>query len=107
MPPPVKGQDVLIAVRREAWRYVSNKPGKLPPADSPSRPHLARLWHRAHQAVKKRRNAKTVSYQGHRFGIVYMDASLCVFDLDTRSILVRHPTSLASLFDVLHSLDRC
>lgn len=103
---PAEKQAILVQIRREARDYATRKPGKVPPADSPSRPHLARLWRRAHMATTKRRNAKTFSYAGLRFGVVYLDRSLCVFDMGTREILVRHPTALLSLMDVLRNLDR-
>lgn len=103
---PAEKQAILVRIRREAWDYATRKPGKVPPADSPSRPHLARLWHRAHMATTKRRSVKTLSYAGLRFGVVYWDDSLCVFDLGTRNILVRQPTSILSLMDVLRNLDR-
>lgn len=103
---PAEKQATLVGIRREAWDYATRKPGKVPPADSPSRPHLARLWRLAHMATTKRRNVKTLSYAGLRFGVVYWDRSLCVFDLGTRNILVRQPTSMLSLMDVLHNLDR-
>ena len=91
----------LVAIRREAWDYTARKPGKVPPADSPSRPHLARLWHLAYVATTKRRNAKTVSYAGLRFGVVYWDRSLCVLDLGTCNVLVRAPASLPYLLSLL------
>ena len=103
---PADPPATLEAVRREARDYATRKPGKVPPADSPSRPHLARLWRLAHVATTKRRNAKTFSYAGLRFGVVYLDRSLCVFDMGTREILVRQPTALLSLMDVLRNLDR-
>ena len=103
---PAEKQAILVRIRREAWEYAARKPGKLPPADSPSRPHLARLWRLAHVATTKRQNAKTFSYAGLRFGVVYWDSSLCVFDMGTREILVRQPTSMGSLMEVLRSLDR-
>lgn len=93
------------AISRETRDYAARKPGKVPPADSPSRPHLARLWSRAHVATAKRRNVKSISYAGLRFGVVYWDRSLCVFDMGTREILVRQPTAIDSLMNLLRSLD--
>lgn len=103
---PAEKKATLVRIRREAWNYAVRKPGKVPPADSPSRPHLARLWRLAHVATTKRPKAKTVSYIGLRFGLVYWDSSLCVFDMATREILVRQPTSMLSLMDVLRNIDR-
>ena len=93
----------LITLRRESWAYSSRKPGKVPPADSPSRPALAALWSAAHKAATNRRNLRTFGYSGHRFGVVYLGCQLCVMDWGTRSILVRPPTSIAALADVLAS----
>lgn len=61
---PAVHQTTLEAIRREAWDYSTRKPGKVPPADSPSRPHLARLWRLAYLATIKRRNVKTLRYAG-------------------------------------------
>lgn len=105
-PAPAGPPATLEAIRREARDYSTRKPGKVPPADSPSRPHLARLWRLAYLATIKRRNVKTLKYAGLRFGVVYWDRSLCVFDLGTRNILVRQPTSILSLMDMVRELDR-
>lgn len=93
----------LITLRRESWDYTIRKPGKVPPADSPSRPALAALWKAAHRAVARRRNLRTFSYSGHRFGIVFLGNQLCVLDWSTCMLLVRPPISMASLREVLAS----
>lgn len=93
----------LITLRRESWGYSNRKPGKVPPADSPSRPTLAALWMAAHSAASKRKNLRTFSYSGHKFGIVFLDDLLCVVDWGTRRMLVRPPTSFAALYNVLNS----
>lgn len=95
----------LADLRHESWLYTSRKPGKVPPADSPSRPALALLWEAAHSATNKRRNLRTFGHCGHRFGVVYLGSHLCVMDWATRAILVRPPTSMAALADVLGSQD--
>lgn len=95
----------LVALRHESWLYTCRKPGKVPPADSPSRPALAVLWKAAHSAATKRRNLRTFGHCGHRFGVVYFGSQLCVMDWATRAILVRPPTSMAALTDVLGSQD--
>lgn len=87
----------LIQIRRESSRYSGNKPGEVPPADSPTRPALARLWRAAHATVTTRPNARTFSYAGWRFGVVYADGRLYVFDWQTRVMLVRPPASLQAL----------
>lgn len=91
----------LVAIRREAWDYATHRPGKVPPADSPSRPHLLNLWHAAYQAVLKKQTLKTFTHEGVRFGVVYWDRSLCVLDLRTCNVLVRAPASLAYLLSLL------
>lgn len=106
MQAPAGPPATLEAIRREAQDYSTRKPGKVPPADSPSRPHLARLWSVAYLASIKRRGVKTVKYAGLRFGVVYWDRSLCIFDLGTREILVRQPNSILSLMDMVRELDR-
>ena len=91
----------LVAIRREAWDYAARRPGKVPPADSPSRPHLLNLWHAAHLAASKKRTLKTFTYAGFKFGVVYWDRSLCVLDLGTCNVLVRAPASLPYLLSLL------
>ena len=91
----------LIEIRRESWRYTCSKPGRVPPADSPTRPALARLWRAAHAAVTKRPNARTFTHAGWRFGVVYADDRLCVIDWPTRAMLVRHSVSLLKLQEIL------
>lgn len=104
MTAPIKPVNVALAtLRRESWGYTSRKPGKVPPADSPSRPALAALWKAAHRAVTRRRNLRTFTYSGHRFGIVFLGNQLCVLDWGTCIVLVRPPISMASLSEVLAS----
>lgn len=91
----------LIEIRRESWRYTCSKPGRVPPADSPTRPALARLWRAAHAAVSKRPNARTFMHAGWRFGVVYAGDRLYVIDWRSRAMLVRHPASLLKLQEVL------
>lgn len=93
----------LQVLRRESWDYSCRKPGKVPPADSPTRPALAALWMAAYSASTKRKRLRTFSYAGHRFGIVYLDDLLYVIDWGPRRMLVRPPTSFAALHDVLTS----
>ncbi len=93
--------ETLIEVRREAWRYGCQKPGRVPAADSPNRPALARLWLAAYLAAMRRRNLRTFMYAGAKFGIVYIGSKLCVFEWQTRSILVRNPTSFEALAAVI------
>ncbi len=93
--------ETLVALRREAWDFAIRRPGKVPPANSPSRPQLLRLWHAAYLAASKRRNVKTFTYAGLRFGVIYWDRNLCVLDLRTHNVLVRHPTSLSHLAELL------
>ena len=96
----------LQALRRESWDYLCRKPGRVPPADSPTRPALAALWKAAQCATFKRRNLRTFGYAGHRFGVVYIDYQLCVMDWGSRRVLVRPPTSLAALDEILNP-SRC
>lgn len=96
-----KAQAMLVAIRRESWYYSWNKPGRVPVADSPNRPALAHLWSEAYRVAMWRRKARTFTYCGAKFGIVYIDQSLCVMNWATRAILVKAPYSLATLADML------
>jgi hypothetical protein len=80
--PESRDLETLIEVRREAWRYGCQKPGRVPAADSPNRPALARLWLTAYLAAMRRRNLRTFMYAA-------------------RSILVRNPTSFEALEAVI------
>jgi len=98
---PTLAQATLIAIRRESWYYLMRKPGRVPPADSPNRPALARLWSTAYSISLYRRKMRTFTYGGKKFGVVYIDDTLCVMDWATRSVLVRAPSSLPALADML------
>ena len=89
MKPP--NSPILITLRHESWAYSNRKPGKVPPADSPSRPALAALWKAAHSACAKRK--RTFIFGDAKFGIVYLDDLLYVMDWVTRQLLVRPPTT--------------
>lgn len=60
----------ISALRRESNIYLQNKPGRVPVADSPSRPNLARLWLAAYEHVCKR-PVRTFTHHGQKFGIAY------------------------------------
>jgi hypothetical protein len=90
-----------LAIRRELRDYQEKKPGKVPPADSPSRPGLARLWAEAHSRQTKQPNLKTFTYQGSRYGLIYIGTALCVLCLQSRMVLVRPPTSMPDLRGIL------
>lgn len=98
----LESRRTLIALRRELIAYLQKKPRHVPPADSPSRPELARLWLAAYRATSKRRYARTFGYCGLRFGIVFIGEDLlCVVDLQWRKLLVRPPSSMAYLVDIV------
>ena len=86
----------VIALQLESITYTEKKPGHIPPADSPSRPNLARLWLLAPQK-KCKRAARTFTHHGVKYGIVYMGNSLCVMDIAWRQILVKPPASMDAL----------
>jgi hypothetical protein len=86
----------MIALYRESNIYSQKKPGHVPPADSPTRPELARLWFVAHQHTRKRK-VRTFTYCSHKFGVVYVGDGLCVMDWEWRRLLVRPPTSMEAL----------
>lgn len=92
---------ITLAIRRESFDYRNKKPNRIPPADSPNRPELARLWAAAFAASIKRRNLKTFTYCGGRYGVVYVDCLLCVLDWRTRRVLVKPPASMAALAVVI------
>ena len=93
---------VLEAIYRESWAYTYDKPGKVPPADSPNRPASARLWRYAHQAIIKRPALRTFTYAGSKFGIVFIGHRVNVMEWRTRKVLVRPPTSMESLLALLN-----
>jgi hypothetical protein len=100
MPVQTREQDarqITLAIRREYFDYRNKKSNRIPPADSPNRPHLAHLWAAAFAASNKRRNLKTFTYYGGRYGVVYVDLLLCVMDWRTRRVLVKPPASMSAL----------
>lgn len=97
--PPVTA--TLVAIRLESWAYAERKPGRVPPADSPNRPALARLWQVAELAASKRRGRRTFQHAGWKFSISYLNEQLWVIDWYTQRILVRAPTSRPALNEVL------
>lgn len=97
----------LIDARRELWRYQSAKPNKVPPADSPNRPALARLWWACHLASKRRPDLRTFKYCGVRFGVVFVGNRMGVIDLQRRSLLVLAPGSKYALATILNHQGGC
>jgi hypothetical protein len=85
----------LIEIRRESWLYTCKKPHRAPPADSPNRPMLARLWWEAHQVNQRKPKRRTFTLWGVRFYLVYVGERLGV--LHGRSVLVLAPTSETAL----------
>ena len=83
----------LIEIRSESWRYACGKPGKVPPADSASRPALARLWKVAEAAVINDPKARAFTHAGWRFAVTYAAGHLVVMDWHTHELLVRPPVS--------------
>lgn len=91
----------IIAARRELWLYQLEKPTRVPPADSPNRPALARLWWACDQAVKRRPKLRTFTYSGVRFGVVYVGTRLGVVDLGGLRVMVLAPGSQHTLVAML------
>lgn len=92
----------LIEMRLELWRYNGTKPNKAPPADSPSRPLLARLWWAAHQVIQRNPQQRTFTLWGIRFGVVFVGERLGVLDIRGRCVLVLSPTSMAALVAIVN-----
>jgi len=96
----------VFALRRESNIYSENKPGRVPPADSPNRPELARLWFAAHMLSSKKR-VRTFTYCGFKFGVVHVGDSLCVMDWAQSKVLVKPPSSMAALGSILGDSKVC
>ncbi len=99
---PGKPHGAIIRARHELWLYQGKKPNRIPPADSPNRPALARLWWACHQAIKRRPKAKTFTYLGMRFGVVYVGDRLGVMSLEQRNVMVLSPGSKYALCTILN-----
>ncbi len=93
----------LIEIQRELWRYSDKKPNRAPPADSPNRPRLARLWWAAYQATQRNPQQRTFKLWGIRFGLVFVGERLGVLDIRERRILVLSPGSMAVLSEIINS----
>ena len=98
--PSFAERQTVIALRRESNTYSQTKPGRVPPADSPTRPNLARLWFMAYRKLNKR-PVRTFTHHGYKFGIVYVGDSLCVMDLAWARLLVKPPTSMTALHAIV------
>ncbi len=94
--PSPEARRTVTALGRESNPSSQKKPGHVPPADSPNRPELARLWLAAHRH-SNRRTVRTFTYCSHKFGVVYVGDALCVMDWAWRRLLVRPPTSMPAL----------
>lgn len=92
----------IIECRRELWRYQSNKANKVPPADSPNRPALARLWWACYLAAKRRPRLRSFTYCGRRFGVVFVGNRMGVLDLGSRCLMVLSPGSKQTLSTILN-----
>jgi hypothetical protein len=90
----------VIALRRESNTYSQQKPGRVPPADSPNRPELARLWFAAF-LLSRKRQVRTFTYCGFKFGTIYVGDALWVMDWNWRKVLVKPPASMAALGTIL------
>lgn len=89
----------IESIRRESWKYSIQKPDRVPPANSPSRPALASLWEAAQRALNHVSDLQTFKHCGHSFGIFFLGEKPCVVDLETRRILVRSPTLARELVE--------
>ena len=87
----------LIEIRSESWRYACGKPGKVPPADSASRPALARLWKVAEAAVDNDPKARAFTHAGWRFAVTYAAGHLVVMDWHT----ARQPWQAGNVADYI------
>ena len=97
----------MAAIHREVWGYASKRPGRVPPADSPNRPYSAWLWNKANAVFHSRPKARTFTYAGYKFQLVWMGGRLCVLDWRTQQLLVRAPTSPEALRRVLAEYRGC
>jgi len=92
----------LVDIRRESWQYTCKKPHRAPPADSPNRPMLARLWWAAHQALQRNPKQRTFTLWGIRFGVVFVGERLGVLDIRGRCVLVLSPSSITALASIVN-----
>lgn len=99
---PELAQNTLLDIRRESWNYATRKPGRVPPADSPARPALARLWATAYRLSMRPRKVRTFTYHSSKFGVIYIGSALCVMDWGSRAVLVKPPSTMAALAMVLN-----
>ena len=82
---------VLTTLQEETRLYNCKEKIRVPPADSPNRPALERLWRDAYLTVHKNNQAKTFSFRGIEFGIVWFGDLLAVMCPQSHKILVKAP----------------
>ena len=78
----------VVEIRRELWRYQSNKPNKVPPADLPNCQALARFWWACFQSTKRKPRLRTFTYCGVHFGVVFVGNRMGVMSLESRLLFV-------------------
>lgn len=99
---PELAQSTLLDIQRESWSYATRKPGRVPPADSPARLALARLWATAYRLSLRPRKVRTFTYHSSKFGVIYIGSALCVMDWGSRAVLVKAPSTMVALAMVLN-----
>ena len=78
----------------ESVGYYARRPNRLPPANSPNRPHLA-LLHRHARAVRSEQpDALTFAFDGSDYFIAWAGERLCVVHSVSHHVMVAGGVSL-------------
>lgn len=84
-------QSTIAKALRESDAYRAIKSRAVPPADSPNRPTLERLYRYAVSVRDRNPKALHFSIEGVRYDIVWEGYRLCVMHKDTNRVLVGAP----------------
>lgn len=84
-------QSTLERVMQESDAYLKEKPKKVPPANSPNRPTLEKLFQHAVSLYDRNPKGLYFTIEGVKYGIVFMGYMLAVMHMETHRILVRAP----------------
>lgn len=84
-------ESTLSMALRESENYRSKKPRHAPPADAANLPTLCFLYNHALQVLARQPKARTFTYEGVIYGIVWLGIRKCVMHESTGRILVGEP----------------
>lgn len=90
-PDAQKALPVYCRALRESTAYAATKPHRIPPADSPNRPTLEWLFKYAVSVRLTEPEAKSFTFEGEHYSILWAGGRMCVMHARSARILVGAP----------------